>query len=166
MAPSRGRSDYQHLLPLHQRHLTAVLCGVQQAGPVSIGCAGVYIVEVPFSEKFQTETKPIPMKWQLQKPNFKPISILPKIPIFSKILTRASSKYRLNTKKIPKNLGQKCQIPIWYWYFLGIPNFWFPIDITWVILGFAWLLHTWATEECEANASKMRDIRRVVEASI
>ena len=35
-----------------------------------------------------------------------------------------------NTDKIPRNLGQKNQTPIWYWYFLGIPNFWLPIDIT------------------------------------
>ena len=54
----------------------------------------VFPLEVPFSEKFETETKPIPMKWQLQKPNTKPIFILPKIPIFNQILTRASSKYR------------------------------------------------------------------------
>ena len=33
-------------------------------------------------------------------------------------------------KKIPRNLGQEYQIPIWYWYFLDIPNFWFPIYIT------------------------------------
>ena len=52
------------------------------------------VLEVPFSEKFQTETKPIPMKWQLQKPNTKPIFILPKIQIFNQILTRAFSKYR------------------------------------------------------------------------
>ena len=38
----------------------------------------VYLLEVPFSEKFQAETKPIPMKWQLQKSNTKPIFILPK----------------------------------------------------------------------------------------
>ena len=31
---------------------------------------------------------------------------------------------------MPRNFGQKYQIPIWYWYFLGMPNFWFPIDIT------------------------------------
>ena len=54
----------------------------------------VTVLQVQFSEKFQTETKPIPMKWQLQKPNTKPIFILPKIPIFNQILTRASSKYR------------------------------------------------------------------------
>ena len=27
-------------------------------------------------------------------------------------------------------MGQKYQIPIWFWYFLGITNFWLPIDIT------------------------------------
>ena len=27
-------------------------------------------------------------------------------------------------------MGQKYQIPIRYWYFLGIPNFWLPIGIT------------------------------------
>ena len=53
-----------------------------------------------------------------------------KIPIFNQILTRAFSKCRYNAKKIPRNLGQKCQIPIWFWYFLGIPNFWLPIYIT------------------------------------
>ena len=40
------------------------------------------------------------------------------------------SKCRYNTKKIPRNLGQKYQIPICFWYFLGIPNYWLPIDIT------------------------------------
>ena len=34
-------------------------------------------------------------------------------------------------------MGQKYQIPIWFWYFLGIPNFWFPIDIT--------IQHTYST---------------------
>ena len=56
--------------------------------------AGLSSLEVPFSENFETKTKPIPMKWQLQKPNTKPIFILPKIPIINQILTRASSKYR------------------------------------------------------------------------
>ena len=91
---------------------------------------GVFIAEVPFSENFKLKQKPIPMKRQLQKPNTKPIFILPKITIFNQILTRAFSKYPYNTKKIPRNLGYTYQIPIWYWYFLGIPNFWFPIDIT------------------------------------
>ena len=72
----------------------------------------------------------MPMKWQPQKPNTKPISFCRKIPICNQILTRTFSKCRYNTKKIPRNLGQKYQIPIWFWYFLGIPNFWLPIDIT------------------------------------
>ena len=53
-----------------------------------------------------------------------------KMPIFNQILYRSYSRHRSNTKKIPKKLGQDYQIPIWYCYFLGIPNFWFPIDIT------------------------------------
>ena len=44
-----------------------------------------------------------------------------KIPIFNQILTRAFSKDRQNTKKIPRNLGQKYQIPIWFWY-IGVPK--------------------------------------------
>ena len=35
-------------------------------------------LEMSFSGKWQTKTKPIPMKWQPQKPNTKPIFILPK----------------------------------------------------------------------------------------
>ena len=91
---------------------------------------GMSGLEMPFSGKLQTKTKPIPMKWQPQKPNTKPIFILPKIPILNQILTRPYWRYRSNTKKIPRNLGHKYQIPIWYWYFLGIPNSWLPIDIT------------------------------------
>ena len=53
-----------------------------------------------------------------------------KIPIFNQILSRPYSRFRQNSKKIPRNLGQKYQIPILYWYFLGIPNFWLPIGIT------------------------------------
>ena len=90
----------------------------------------VYALEMSFSGKWQTETKPIPMKWQTQKPNTKPILFWRKIPIINQILRRPYSRYRWNTKTIPRNVGQKYQIPIWYWYFLGIPNFWLPIDIT------------------------------------
>ena len=44
-------------------------------------------------------------------------------------------------EKNTKKFGQKYQIPIWYWYFLGIPNFWWTIDITmkharWLICSF------------------------------
>ena len=35
-------------------------------------------------------------------------------------------KYQENTKKF----GTENPIPIWFWYFLGIPNFWLPIYIT------------------------------------
>ena len=38
----------------------------------------VFLLGMSFSGKWQTETKPIPMKWQPQKPNTKPIFILPK----------------------------------------------------------------------------------------
>ena len=71
------------------------------------------------------------MKWQPQKPNTKPIFIVPKDinnkPTFNKVVLKFPNK---NTKKVPRNLRHKYQIPIWYWYFLGIPNSWFPIDIT------------------------------------
>ena len=42
---------------------------------------------MPFSGKWQTETKPIPMKWQPQKekPNTKPIFILPKKTILNQL---------------------------------------------------------------------------------
>ena len=50
-------------------------------------------------------------------------------PNFNKGFLKIPIKYQENTKKIPRNLGQKYQIPISYWYFLGIPNSWFPIDI-------------------------------------
>ena len=53
--------------------------------------------EMPFSEQIRTETKPIPMKWQLHK-NTNPFFILPKIPICNQILTRISQ----NTDKIPR----------------------------------------------------------------
>ena len=40
-------------------------------------------------------------------------------------------------------MGLKYQMPIWYWYFLGIPNCWFPIDITITdCSGFIWPLWT------------------------
>ena len=53
-----------------------------------------------------------------------------KIPILNLILTLSVLKMPINTKKIPRKLGQKYQIPIWFGYFLGIPNFWLPIVIT------------------------------------
>ena len=65
--------------------------------------------------KMTTETKPILKKWQPQIPNVKPIFILQKIQIFNQVLEDRSH----NADKIPRNLGQKYQIPIWYWYFLG-----------------------------------------------
>ena len=51
-------------------------------------------LEMSFSGKLQTETKPIPMKWQTQKPHTKPILFCPKIPIFNQILTRTFTKFR------------------------------------------------------------------------
>ena len=57
------------------------------------------------------------MKWQPQKPNIKLIFILPKkIPILNQILTFSVLKMPINTKKILRNLGQKYQILIWFWY--------------------------------------------------
>ena len=80
----------------------------------------VYLLEVPFSEKFRTETKPIPIKWQLQKPNTKPIFILPKMPIFYQILTRASSKipikYQENTKKFGTEIPNTDLVLVISWY--------------------------------------------------
>ena len=63
------------------------------------------------------------MKWQQPKPNTKPILFCPKIPIFNQILRRLFLRYRENTMKILRNLGQKYQIPIWLWYLFGIPIF-------------------------------------------
>ena len=60
-------------------------------------------VEMPLSGKCQTETKPIPMKWQPQKPNTKAIFILPKNtnikPNFNKAVLNIPIKYQENTKK-------------------------------------------------------------------
>ena len=53
-----------------------------------------------------------------------------KIAIFNQILRRPYSRFRQDTKKRSRTLGQKYQIPIWYWYFLGIPIFLLPIGIT------------------------------------
>ena len=72
----------------------------------------------------------LPMKSQPQIPNTKPVFIRLKMQIFNQILRRLCSIYRQNTKKIPRHLGQKYQIPTWYLYFLGVPNFWLPIDIS------------------------------------
>ena len=81
------------------------------------------------------------MEWQPQKPNTKPIFILPKNtnikPTFNKVVLKnleddlvKSWLVGQDSDKIPKNLRHKYQIPIWYWYFLSIPNSWLPIDIT------------------------------------
>ena len=53
-----------------------------------------------------------------------------KIPIFNQFLRRPITQDTDKIKKIPRHLEQKYQIPIWYWYFLGIPNFYLSIDIT------------------------------------
>ena len=45
---------------------------------------------------------------------------------FNKGFLKISIKYQENTKKF----GTEIPIPIWCWYFLGIPNFLFEIDIT------------------------------------
>ena len=77
-----------------------------------------------FSGKWRT--KPMPMKWQLQKPNTKPIFICRKIPILNQVFRWPYSRCRQNTKKVPRNLEEKYQIPLWYWY--GVPNIWLPIE--------------------------------------
>ena len=87
-------------------------------------------LEMPLSGKWQTKTKPIPMKWQPQKPNTKPIFILPTNTNIKPTFNKVVLKIPINTKKIPRNLTHKYQIPIWFGYFLGIPNSWLPIDIT------------------------------------
>ena len=75
------------------------------------------------------------MKWQPQKPNTKSIFILPKNTniklTFNKVVLKIPIKYQENTKKFETQY----QIPIWYWYFLGIPNSWLPIDITSTYIG-------------------------------
>ena len=47
-------------------------------------------------------------------------------PNFNTNVLKIPITYQENTNKF----GHKYQIPIWYRYFLGIPNFWLPIDIT------------------------------------
>ena len=68
------------------------------------------------------------MKLQPEKPNTKPIFILARK--YQCLTKFDEDRIQKTTRKIPMNFGQIYQIPIWYWYFLGIPNFWFPIDIT------------------------------------
>ena len=84
-------------------------------------------LEMPFSGKLQTETKPIPMKWQPEKPNTKPIFILPKNtnikPKFKKIVLNMPIKYQENTK----NFGTEVPNTDLILDFLGIPHFWLPI---------------------------------------
>ena len=79
----------------------------------------VCVLEMPLSGKWRTETNPIPMKWQPQKPNAtNQFLFCRKIPILNQILRRTYSRYRYNTKKILRSLWSKYQIPSWYWFFL------------------------------------------------
>ena len=48
----------------------------QKMSRLRIPGGGIIFIKIT-KLKLQTETKPIPMKWQLQKPNTKPIFILP-----------------------------------------------------------------------------------------
>ena len=55
------------------------------------------------------QNQPIPMKWQPQKPNTKPIFILPAntniIPTFNKVVLKIPIKYQENTKKFETYLN-------------------------------------------------------------
>ena len=82
------------------------------------------LLEVPFSEKKnQTETKPIPMKWQLQNPNTKPIFILPKIPNFNKGFLKIPKKYQANTKTFGTEIPNTDLVLIFSWYAYQIFGF-------------------------------------------
>ena len=84
---------------------------------------------MPFSGKLQIETKPIPMKWQAQKPNTKPIFICAEKntnikPNFNKAVLNIPIKYQENTKAfgtqylvigiflVYQNLGYQLTSPI------------------------------------------------------
>ena len=60
------------------------------------------------------------MKWQPQKPNTKPIFILPKIPIFNQILTlsvlKMPIKYQENTKKFETEIPNTDLVLVFSWY--------------------------------------------------
>ena len=75
---------------------------------------------MPFSGKLQTETKPIPMKWQPQKPNSKPIFILPKNtgikPNFNKAVLNIPNKYQENTKKFGTQIPNTDLVLVFSWY--------------------------------------------------
>ena len=49
-----------------------------------------------------------------------------------KIPRKYQEIWNRNTKyhRLLYNIEKSVQIPIWYWYFLGIPNFWLPVGIT------------------------------------
>ena len=76
-----------------------------------------YALEMPFSGKWETETKPIPIKWQPQKPNTKPIFILAKNtntkPNFNKAVLKI-------TDKIPRKYREIWDINTKYRFGIGI----------------------------------------------
>ena len=67
-----------------------------------------------------TETKPVLMKWEPQKPNIKPILFCIKIPIFNQILRSSYSKipikYQENTKKVGTELPNTDLVLVFSWY--------------------------------------------------
>ena len=84
-------------------------------------------LEMPFSGKLQTETKPIPMKLQPQKPNTKPIFILPR-------------KYQYSTKFYIDRIQNTDKIPRKHQKFrAGIPN-------TDLVLVFSWYTNFWVSD--------------------
>ena len=75
---------------------------------------------MPFSGKLQTETKPIPMKLQPQKPNTKPIFILPRkyqyLTKFYIVRIQDTAKIPRNTKKFRAGMPNTELVLVFSWY--------------------------------------------------